>query len=303
MDKAFYLKVNRNEGYTLRNLRQWLAIVKNYGDRADYYIVCDNASLKDQILNEFSEQYPEISDVILGSIINDESSNIISNVTNKRWEMAGYAHITTFLHAKDNGYKYFWNIDADDTRFCLDAERCRELLDEAEKYAEENKIDCFSLDMHTSLIGSGRHWSFGITYTNNYVDWLQLMKETCKEDLENEDKCPNFDRFFRYIRNNHKGVRLESFYGENLKFFHYSNDFFWRISESALFHWKNGYLTLPLLYYGVGLKNRKSRMPIESIVIQLDIGISDEESTISMLKACNTPSLYMEKGNSNGRIN
>lgn len=296
MDKAFYLKVNRNEGYTLRNLRQWLAIVKSYGDSVAYYVVCDNTLLKERILNEFSGQYPEIKGAILGSIKNAESSYIVSNVTNKRWEMAGYAHITTFLHARDNDYKSFWNIDADDTRFCLDIERCKELLDAAEEYAKENKIDCFSLDMHASLIGSGKHWSFGITYTNNRVNWLQLMKEICKENLDNEDRCPNFDRFFRYFRNNHKGVRIENFYGENLKFFHYSNDFFWRISESALFHWKDGYLTLPLLYYGVGLKNRKSRMPIESIVIKLDIGITDEESTISMLKACSTPSLYLEKG-------
>lgn len=292
-NKVFYLKVNRNEGYTIRNLRQWLNIVKSYGNRVIYYIICDNPILKRKILDEFSEEYPKIENVILGSIINEESSYVINNVTDERWEKAGYAHITTFLHARDNGYEHFWNIDADDTRICLSIERCKELLDTIEEYAIRNEIACFSLDMHTSLIGSGRHWSFGITYTDNHIDWIRLMIKTCKDDLDIEDKCPNFDRFFRYLRNNYGKVRIESFYAENLKFFHYSNDFFWRISESALFHWKEGYLTLPLLYYGVGLKSEKSKMPIDSIVIKLDIGITDEETILSMLKACNTPSLYL----------
>ena len=290
---AFYLKVNRNEGYTIRNLRHWLETVKKFGEGIDCYIICDSQPLKNKILQELSDVYPGIDEVIMKCIINEESSQIIKNVTNERWEMAGYAHISTFLHARDNGYDKFWNIDADDTRFCLSPDRCMELLMEAESYAVNNKIDCFSLDMHTSLIGSGKHWSFGITYTNNKLDWLCVMKKMCKDNMEMEDKCPNFDRFFRYIRNNSKEAIIESFYAENLKFFHYSNDFFWRLSESALFHWKDGYLTLPLLYYGVGLHNEKARMNIDTIVKKLDINITDEESMFSMLKACNTPFLYV----------
>ncbi len=290
---AFYLKVNRYEGYTIRNLRHWLNAVNKFGEKADYYIICDNQLLKSKILKEFSDTYPQIGDLIVNSIINEESAYIIKHVTNERWRMAGYAHLSTFIHARNNGYTKFWNIDADDTRICLSSSRCRELLLAVENFAINNKIDCFSLDMHASLIGSRKHWSFGITYTNNKLNWLNLMKEICVDNMEIEDKCPNFDRFFRYIRNNTNKAKIESFYVENLKFFHYSNDFFWRISESALFHWKEGYLTLPLLYYGVGLHSEKARMNIDPIVIKLDINICDEESMISMLKACNTPSLYL----------
>lgn len=290
---AFYLKVNRNEGYMIRNLRHWLETVKKFGEGRDYFILCDSQFLKNKIIQEFSNAYPGIEDTIIECINNDESSWIIQKVTNERWKMAGYAHISTFIHARNNGYDKFWNIDADDTRFCLSPDRCVELLIEAECYAVNNKIDCFSLDMHTSLIGSGKHWSFGITYTNNKLDWLKVMKKTCEENMDSEDKCPNFDRFFRYIRNNTNEARIESFYAENMKFFHYSNDFFWRLSESALFHWQDGYLTLPLLYYGVGLHNEKARMKIDSIVTKLDIGITDKESMVSMLKACNTPFLYI----------
>lgn len=290
---AFYLKVNRNEGYTIRNLRHWLDIVEKSSGINDCYIICDSQLLKDKIIQELSDVHPEIEEMIMECIINEESSWIIKNVTNERWEMAGYAHISTFIHARDNGYEGFWNIDADDTRFCLSPDRCMELLTEAKSYAVNNKVDCFSLDMHTSLIGSGKHWSFGIAYTNNKLDWLQVMKKTCEDNLETEDTCPNFDRFFRYIRNNTNEAKIESFYVENLKFFHYSNDFFWRLSESALFHWKDRYLTLPLLYYGIGLQNEKARMNIDSIVKKIDIGITDEESMVSMLKACNTPFLYV----------
>ena len=160
---AFYLKVNRNEGYTIRNLRHWLEIIREFGDEADHYIFCDSPMLKDKIVQTFSIVYPGIEDIIIGCIFSKEASFIIKNVTNERWKMAGYSHISTFIHARDHGYSRFWNIDADDTRFCLSPVRCRELLLEAERHAITDQIDCFSLDMHTSLIGSGKHWSFGIT--------------------------------------------------------------------------------------------------------------------------------------------
>lgn len=291
---AFYLKINRIEGYTIRNLRHWLEIIQKFNNTVDYYIICDNQILKDKVIDNLSDTFPQIKETMMESIIDEETDYVIGKVTDERWKMAGFAHISTFIHARDNGYDRFWNIDADDTRFCLSPDRCRQLLLEAERYAVDKKIDCFSLDMHTTLIGSGKHWSFGVTYTNNEPDWSRIMKNACNGDIGTEDSCPNFDRFFRYIRNNTNDAKIESFYVENLKFLHYSNDFFWRLYDSALFHWKDGYLTLPVLYYGVGLHDEKAHMEIEPIVIKLDIGISDEETVNSMLKACNTPSYYIK---------
>lgn len=290
---VFYLKVNRNEGYTIRNLWQWITIADGYINDAIWYVLCDNDVLKDRILKEFVVKYPDIAEHFIKSIIDDESTFIVSNTTDERWRMAGYAHLTTFIHARDNHYSSFWNIDADDTRFCLNIERSRELLKNVEEYADQNKIDIFSLDMHTTRIGSGRHWSFGVSYTKNRKDWIAIMEKNCTEDHSIEDKWCNFDRFFRYIRNHSDNIKLESFYAENLKFFHYSNDFFWRLCESALYHWKNRHLIFPILHYAVGLKNEKSCIPIDPIVVRLDIGISDEESMISILQACNSPSLYL----------
>lgn len=291
-EKIFYLKINRNEGYTIRNLRHWLETISTY-EYASYFIICDNLQLENKVIMELGEDYPEIKGRMLKSIIDEETKYIVEKVTNERWHMAGYAHISTFVHARNMAFDEFWNIDADDTRFCLKPARCRELLDEAERFAKSERIDCFSLDMHTSLIASGHHWSFGITYTNNSVDWMKIMKEACLENIDSEDQWPNIDRFFRYIRNHKDEVKIESFYCENLKFLHYSNDFFWRLNVSALYHWEKGYLILPILYYAIGLRNEKARMPIDSIVRKIDIGIQSEESTESMLNACNSPWFYL----------
>ena len=291
-NKVFYLKINRNEGYTIRNLRHWMETVKTYNN-VDCFIICDNDDLHQKVVENLSTDFPDIEDRIIKSIINDETQYIIGRVTDERWHKAGYAHISTFVHARDNDYHFFWNIDADDTRFCLSPDRCHALLDEAEKYALSNNIDCFSLDMHTTLIASGRHWSFGVTFTRNDRDWMAVMREACQNDISIEDQWPNIDRFFRYIRNHVDGISIESFYAENLKFLHYSNDFFWRLNVSALFHWKAGFLTLPILYYGVGLQNEKSHMKIDPIVRELNINITDEETVLSMINACNTPSFYL----------
>lgn len=289
---AFYLKINRLEGYTVRNLRHWLETVKEYKGKVDCYILCDSDLLKEKVVSELNSSFPKIEELFMTSIITKETTEIIDRVTDERWKMAGYAHISTFFHACEYGYECFWNIDADDTRFCLNPSRCHELLDSVEAYAKRENIDCFSLDMHTSRISSGRHWSFGVTYVNNHVKWIQLMKRASKCDISTEDQWPNIDRFFRYIRNHFAEVKIESYYFENLKFLHYSNDFFWRLNVSALYHWKEGILLFPILFYCVGLNNEKARMKIDAIVHKLDIGISDQETLISMINACNSPSYF-----------
>lgn len=291
---VFYLKINRVEGYTIRNMKHWLEIVHEYDDM-DYYVICDNEALKNKVINELKVFFPDVEGAFFESIISEETADIVTKVTDERWKMAGYAHISTFAHAREKGYDTFWNIDADDTRFCLSPARSRQLLDQVEKHANDNGIDCFSLDMHVSRISSGRHWSFGVTYVTNRDDWFDIMRKASLCDISKEDQWPNIDRFFRFIRNNKFGVRIESFYFENLKFLHYSNDFFWRLNISALYHWKDGRLIFPILYYGVGLKNEKANKRIDSIVHKLDINISDEETTISMLRACNSPSYFLSE--------
>lgn len=46
----FYLKVNRNEGYTIRNLKHWIDTIKHDRNNA-FVIICDNDELRQRILN------------------------------------------------------------------------------------------------------------------------------------------------------------------------------------------------------------------------------------------------------------
>ena len=74
-----------------------------------------------------------------------EVQNIIKGFSNERWKNAGYAHITTFYHARQNGIDRFWNIDADDTFICLRKDRIIELLSQVEKKAVSDHIHLLSL--------------------------------------------------------------------------------------------------------------------------------------------------------------
>ena len=55
-----------------------------------------------------------------------QAKQILRNIVVPFWLNAGAALLTPFLHAKEKGYKTFWNIDADDTVMCADALKCAE---------------------------------------------------------------------------------------------------------------------------------------------------------------------------------
>lgn len=49
---VFYLKLNRQQNYTFRNLQYWIDIIDCYAD-SQVYIVCDNMELKRGIKEKF----------------------------------------------------------------------------------------------------------------------------------------------------------------------------------------------------------------------------------------------------------
>lgn len=109
----FYLKINRREKYTFRNLQHWIDIVEGI-EGSDYCILCDNTILQKEVLEQvrftkepvaFLESEKQSADL----------NEIVPNITNADWRNAGYAHLTTFSDAEAKGYPCFWNIDADDT--------------------------------------------------------------------------------------------------------------------------------------------------------------------------------------------
>lgn len=130
---VFYLKINRNERYTFRNLQNWVNIVESIPD-SQYYILCDNDNLRQAVQEQVAFGRKNVN-FIKSCRSSSELDDIVANVTEEKWRDAGYAHMTTFWHAREKQYPFFWNIDADDTCICLSAGRVCELLRMAENYA------------------------------------------------------------------------------------------------------------------------------------------------------------------------
>lgn len=273
LKKSIYLKINRDEEFAIRNLGHWIDAAYLLG--SDCFIVCDKEELIERIRKELL-----LSDecIFIRSDRGLLNQKIVKNISNRNWENAAYSHITTFIHAHDNKYDYFWNIDADDTMICLRVDRVVELLKTVEKYAEQNEIDCYSLDMWRSK-WKGEHWSFGITYANGRIDWYKEMLIHCEDKAYRYMESGmnyNIDCYFTYLKSLGK-IQIETFYFENLRFIHYSADFFNRPISSAFYHWTNGKLLFPIMLGCIGVKELSS-FDIYADVIKLDIHIKDEEA-------------------------
>ena len=269
----FYLKINRKEKYTFSNLQHWIHIIECIPNSCTY-IICDDNNLKEAVLEQvvftknsfiFMESYKGCSAL----------DYVVSNITNDRWQNAGYAHLSTFWHAKENGYPAFWNIDADDTCICLSPHRAAEMLSEAEEYGKKNKIDLFSLDMWITRT-KGYHWTFGITYVNNSVDWFGIMRKYCRDENFKAGQIQNVDGYFTNLKNR-TNLKIETFYAENLKFVHYADDLLRRPDGSGFFHWKEGKLILPIIRYCMGMESI-GVLQIADEVVKLCMGITDNEA-------------------------
>lgn len=271
---VFYLKVNREEPYTYNNLQQWIKSIRFF-ENYKIYIICDKDSLKKEIRKRIDLYENEVE--FIRSITSNEAMEIVNGFTSEaKWEKAGIAHLTTFLHARDNGIEEFWNIDADDTLFCIPPDRLAECLNVAKFYALQEHIHQFALDMWVSRWTD--LWSFGIVYCDNKINWIEIIKKYCSGPWIKENEIFNIDRLFGYIKKiGLDNCKIDSFYFENLKFVHYSNDFIKRPVASGLYHFKEGKILSPILYFGFGLKDI-GLIPIDEGVVKLDVSITDEES-------------------------
>lgn len=272
-NKAIYLKINRKDNFALKNLSRWMDAA--YLIKADCYIVCDDEGLKREIEERLLIYYPI---TFLKSEKCDELKFIVDNIAKRNWKNAAYAHLTTFLNARELGYDFFWNIDADDTRLCTSISKMVEILQLVEDYTEKNKIDCISLDMWRSQM-LAKHWSFGITYVNGNKDWIKLCSEKCEDSEYDHMETvggKNVDWFFTYLKDQ-INWKIETFYVENLRFIHYSNDMIERPIESGIYHWKDGKLIYPLIYNGFGSSDL-GKYNIADDVIKIDANVSDCEA-------------------------
>lgn len=281
---VFYLKLNRLVDYSIRNMQSWINAIL-YTDNPMIYVLCDNDVLNSRMKNEID--FKGINYTFLKSIKRPSDKELVEAISVPRWRNAAYAHLTPFIHAKESGYDSFWNIDADDTLFGIEAEKLANSLMQIRKYAEYNEIDLFSLDMWRSR-SNGIHWSFGITYTNGKKNWLDIMNshKDCANGSQyfmNGNKPKNIDEYFTYIKGCEKNVRIETFYIENLMFLHYSEDFVMNPITSGIYMWRNKKVIFPIIKYVYGVDSL-GEIDIAEDVIKFDFGISENEGGWSFAK-------------------
>lgn len=251
-ERVFYLKVNRNDNCTFVNLQHWVDIVEAMNGK--FYILCDNEKVKDNIFKKVCFNNANVK--FIKSCKNKRIKNIVKHIATGFWSNATYAHLTTFYHAKKNGIINFWNIDADDTMFCMEPEKCAQALSYVEHYANMNDINVFSLDMWRSST-HGRHWSFGVTYSRGRYDMFDTIEKYCRSDWKSRYSeyalYYNLDWFFNYLKDS-RYLSVETFYIENSMFFH-CGDFLYNVIGSHASLWHDGKIYYPVMSGVYGDKN------------------------------------------------
>lgn len=221
-----YLKINsKNWYYSIFCIHHWINIVSTMG--CDFYILCDDIDIEYKLLSEIPFQTSNIK-----FLKSDRHTlkKYIKNLCSKRWINAGYSHLTTYLHAKKNNIKEFWNIDADDTSFFEQPEIIANALIQIENLTRQNNFHAMSLDMHRSSF-HGLHWTFGVTFTRLEVDndVISLIKNIKNNDwakayykhvLNTNIPDSNLDAFFTYLKDKNK-IKLGTFNINNVYFMHW----------------------------------------------------------------------------------
>jgi len=226
MNSVFYLKINLCHKENLLIFWHWVKIVEEYG--ANYFILVDSEDVKKKIIHLYEEKGYAAPTNFIASY-REELYKMCKGLFQEHWLNVAYAHLTPFIHAKENNYHTFWNIDADDTVLCTFPIHSSKLLREAEKYALGNNLNMFSLDMwySKSLPFNYYNWTLGIVFTNMNVDYLKKIEEIRQllggKLVSEIPKIPpvlNIDTYFAFLSYN--GYLLcKSFYCEGLFFEHF----------------------------------------------------------------------------------
>lgn len=209
----------------------------------------------------------------------EELKYIMDNAIVEGWHPAGYAHLTTFLHARDNGYKNFWNIDADDLQLCAKPRKVAKLLKAVKDYATEHAIDIFSLDAGGKTFSGGMLWNFGVSYAVNPARLLKILKEHCTDDdylefFERFGDVKNVDYFLNFIRLKNL-ARLEVFYPENFLMMNYHAQIY-DVPLWGIRYWTDGRCHWSALEdFGM---NDAASLPIPDDMVKFDVGVTLAES-------------------------
>lgn len=263
-----YLKVNRMSEYVALCVQQWVDVAQTIG--ADYFIICDDVKLKYHLLRNVL--FPG-KDIKFMRSMRRKLRHVSKTVADKKWEKAACAHMTSFYHADKRGVKNFWNIDADDTMLCLQPGRVAEALKIVQSVAEQHDISTISLDIWRSMT-SGRHWSWGVSYVQNNVDFCRIFNEN--KDLSWLELTPgmevNIDLYFNHL-SKYFGIKVETFYVENMYFIHYGDFMNAPRLLAGVYFWHEGKLTFPIRKY---IHKFRGTVNIADC-IKVDIGAEEKE--------------------------
>ena len=256
---VFYLKVNKETPDFRRYFEKWIKIVSLMN--GNYYILCDNPKIQDYISNS-----PLIDDKKILQSNRTLYSDVVYKMFANKWFNTAFAHLTVLEHSKMQNIKWFWNIDADDTNILLNAEHCAKLLNKVQIYASKDYKDAYSLDMWRSRTNKV-HWSFGITYMRNNIDWLGLFEKNYdKKNWLSTNRDFNLDWFYTYLKDS-GFLQLETFYFENVYFKH--------LNDNILF-WNNN--SLHYCYQDLSVReNSSTKIDIANDCIKFLPNISKEE--------------------------
>lgn len=283
-----YFKINRIADYTISCIQQWVDVA--YQMKADFVFVCDNTQLEYQVLN--GVKFPS-SDVKFIPSMKGALRRICKAISTPIWEKAACAHLTPFYHARKNGIKKYWAIDADDTMFCLLPKRIAEVLHQAQRLGKEADMSVLSLDMwHSRTLG--RHWSWGIAYINENVDFFRIFDEERDLSWVMAGDYPyrqgsgetNADWYFTYLKL-HKGVRAETFYVDESMFIHWGNFVKYPSMTAAVYYWSKGKLSYPIYRYVHG-DEKFGYIDIASDCFRIDIAVTREEGMRYLRKNLST---------------
>jgi len=242
----FYLKVNAETEYSIFCIRHWVNVATLLN--AQIIFICDKHNLKKQIIKNINFKSVKYE------FIQSEKRKLkkyIKNFTTTKWENAGYAHLTTFFHAKKHCINEFWNIDADDTFICTLPERICKILEEVKNEAEKNNIELFSLDMWRSRT-EGKAWTYGITYIRNLEKIIKIFEQENNLNWQKNyiglDNGLNIDWFTTYLLDNKK-LNIQTFYLENVYFIHFGANasFLLNMLGCSLCYWADGKLYFPII--------------------------------------------------------
>lgn len=270
-----YFKINRLADYSQQCVQHWIDIA--YQMKADYYFICDNMQLEYNLLRNVT--FPN-SDIKFMKSMRKTLKSIAQTVSTPQWQNTAYAHLTPFYHAKANGMTKYWCIDADDMTICLSPRRAAEIIATAQSTADAKNISAFSLDVWRSCSRRQRHWTWGVAYVIDNVDFCSIFNNNAdlswmfekRARYRIRDDESNFDWYFCFLKEQ-TGLNIETFYMENTYFIHWGDFLNAPRMLAGIYYWENGKLTFPIRKY---VHEFRGTVNIGDC-IKIDIGAIKEE--------------------------